>query len=50
MNTPLWKRGVRGDFNNTVHIRSFKNPMLGRMVEHNTSTETATPALKLTTT
>ncbi|HWR20507.1 MAG TPA: hypothetical protein VN444_01450, partial [Verrucomicrobiae bacterium] len=24
-----------GDFNNAVHIRSFKNPMLDRMVEHN---------------
>ena len=30
VNTPLWKRGARGDFNNVVHIRSFKNLMLDK--------------------
>ncbi len=30
VNTPLWKRGVRGDFQHAVHIQSFKYLMLDK--------------------
>jgi hypothetical protein len=30
VNTPLWKRGARGDFTNAVQVQSFKNLMLDK--------------------